>query len=402
MISNEKEILLNIMYTGKYLTDGNIGHEVINLFKDDKKQNYIYVLPVGTIGEIHDDKVEVILLVKRCNACLLEILAKAEGLKKIGTKKDEQKQYIENEDIRYGHVLLPEIFEGNVENGNYVTFRAENVIKAAQPIFITTDEILSKAKGYYFVGDIKFPRRQKGYVSDKKHAETYKILQGIIKEKTNWGEETKTLEDYEDFLQNKRNGAEHDFISIIKKDYDELVFSNLFQYIFSSRPEGFNLFVKEVLQADIKFSDNFVVEREKENMDLFITDGNSIIVIENKIKSQINGIRKNDNDKTSYSQLSKYYDYVEQQYPCEQKKYFLFAPDYNMIDLSVYNPDNKYTLIPYSKIYDFFAQYRECYKNVKYFDEFLSALSKHKSNTDNRNEEEMFTRFSRTIQNKNK
>ena len=269
MISNEKEILLNIMYTGKYLTDGNIGHEVINLFKDDKKQNYIYILPVGTIGEIHDDKVEVILLVKRCNACLLEILAKAEGLKKIGTKKDEQKQYIENEDIRYGHVLLPEIFEGNVENGNYVTFRAENVIKAAQPIFITTDEILSKAKGYYFVGDIKFPLRQKGYVSDKKHAETYKILQGIIKEKTNWGEETKTLEDYEDFLQNKRNAAEHDFISIIKKDYDELVFSNLFQYIFSSCPEGFNLFVKEVLQADIKFSDNFVVEREKENMDLF-------------------------------------------------------------------------------------------------------------------------------------
>ena len=149
MISNEKEILLNIMYTGKYLTDGNIGHEVINLFKDDKKQNYIYVLPVGTIGEIHDDKVEVILLVKRCNACLLEILAKAEGLKKIGTKKDEQKQYIENEDIRYGHVLLPEIFEGNVENGNYVTFRAENVIKAAQPIFITTDEILSKAKWFH-------------------------------------------------------------------------------------------------------------------------------------------------------------------------------------------------------------------------------------------------------------
>ena len=40
-----KEILLNRMYAGNYLNDDyNIGHEVINLFKDDNGRNYIYVL----------------------------------------------------------------------------------------------------------------------------------------------------------------------------------------------------------------------------------------------------------------------------------------------------------------------------------------------------------------------
>lgn len=30
------EILLNIMYAGKYIESDNIGHEIINLFKSDQ------------------------------------------------------------------------------------------------------------------------------------------------------------------------------------------------------------------------------------------------------------------------------------------------------------------------------------------------------------------------------
>ena len=35
------EILINQLFAGSYLNEGaNIGHEVINLFKDDNGQNY--------------------------------------------------------------------------------------------------------------------------------------------------------------------------------------------------------------------------------------------------------------------------------------------------------------------------------------------------------------------------
>ena len=78
--NKEKEILLNIMYNGDYLMseNKNIGHEIINLFQDDNGNNYIYVLPYGCMAKEHNDKIETILLVKRHNASLLEILAKAE------------------------------------------------------------------------------------------------------------------------------------------------------------------------------------------------------------------------------------------------------------------------------------------------------------------------------------
>ena len=81
----EKEILLNIMYNGGYLQseNQNIGHEVINLFQSDNGNNYIYVLPYGNMAAKHNGKIETILLVKRHNASILEILAKAEELEQI-------------------------------------------------------------------------------------------------------------------------------------------------------------------------------------------------------------------------------------------------------------------------------------------------------------------------------
>ena len=37
---SSKEILINQLFAGRYLDEGeNIGHEVINLFKDDKGDN---------------------------------------------------------------------------------------------------------------------------------------------------------------------------------------------------------------------------------------------------------------------------------------------------------------------------------------------------------------------------
>lgn len=397
----EKEILLNIMYTGTYLTDGNIGHEVINLFKADNGHNYIYVLPYGTMDKKHNGKIETILLVKRCNSKVIEILAKAEGLKQIETNSKAQEEYIEHEAISYDGISLKKIFEDNTENGNYLTFKAQKVTKVSKPIFITTDESLCNDTFFLLKSDINFPKQSpKTYISSIHQIEAYNTLRNIIKDKESWKEKTKTLDKYKSFIKNNYDSKDYNFINIIKKDYDELVFSNLFQYIFSSNLEGFNLFAKEVLELNIDFSNQLVIEREKANIDLFITDENNAIVIENKIKSHINGICKNDEDEIINNQLSKYYTYVENNYINKQKKYFVFSPNYNQIDLSVYHKGSKYKLIHYSNIYNFFDKNKNLYKDIKYFNEFLHALHRHTSNTDNSNEEEMFERFLNVIKKK--
>lgn len=56
-------ILLNILFTGRYISDSsNIGHEMINLIKDDEGDNYIYVTPLGKVANA--DEIEAVLMAR--------------------------------------------------------------------------------------------------------------------------------------------------------------------------------------------------------------------------------------------------------------------------------------------------------------------------------------------------
>ena len=69
--NNEKNVIvLNVMYSGKYLND-NMGHEIINLFKADneievdgvKYQNFIYLNPYGNFSSAYTGRVKDMLMV---------------------------------------------------------------------------------------------------------------------------------------------------------------------------------------------------------------------------------------------------------------------------------------------------------------------------------------------------
>lgn len=306
-MNNSKEILLNIMYTGTYLENenANIGHEIINLFKADNGNNYIYVLPYGSMSKKHNDKIKTILLVRRCNSKIIEILAKATDLEQVAyiektfknNKKEYIKQhelqvkYIDENNITFGGVKPYKIYENNEGNDEsiYITFKANTVRtvrKDLNPIYITTDKNNSNC---HFMEDVDhFPSQSpKMYIQEKTKA--FEVLENIINDETLWDKNTtpkvqEIIDDIKDDTDNKYN-----FINIIKKENDELVFSNLFKYIFDSNPNAFIKFVKEVLEIK-DFSNDFMVLREKANIDLLILDKNNAIVIENKIKSSINGI----------------------------------------------------------------------------------------------------------------
>lgn len=402
------EILLNIMFTGTYLEQQNIGHEVINLFKADNGKNYIYVLPYGNIGKEHNGKIKTILLVRRCNANVLEILAKAVNLTQIAFVKNQhnitedersaQKKVIN--EVKYGNVFLENIFSKNDNSKGqqdiFISFEAGKVVKVRKPIYLSTVKSLWDNKNVVsFISDdykdFNFAKQSpKQYISEEKQKNLYELLQKIIDNEENWGEETKPINEYH--LENK--DVKHNFIDIICKWYDELVYSNLFQYFFQKNIEGFKKFARDVLHID-DISNEYSVKREYKNIDIFITYKDKAIVIENKIKSGINGICKDDNTK---SQLSKYVEKANaENYTDDKLNCYIFVPDYNLIDLNRYESGEKYKVIKYSEIYKFFMDNKKLYKNTDYFDEFLYALSKHIKDIDNNNEEEMYQKFMQVI-----
>ena len=84
-MSEKDTILINIMYTGDY-TNKNIGHEIINLYKTDKGENYIYISPYGKLADDKYGGVSTVLLARPAEKGRLEIIAKADGLTPLSSR----------------------------------------------------------------------------------------------------------------------------------------------------------------------------------------------------------------------------------------------------------------------------------------------------------------------------
>ena len=116
-----KEILINQLFAGKYLEEGeNIGHEVINLFKDDNGYNNLYITPSGTVND-HD--IEFVVFVRNTSKrTTVEIIGVAGDIQEISGKDMNA--------VSYAGVSLDRIFNSNLYHGEsdissqHVTFRA--------------------------------------------------------------------------------------------------------------------------------------------------------------------------------------------------------------------------------------------------------------------------------------
>lgn len=405
------------MFTGGYIaTRNNLAHEIINLFKDDKGKNYIYVQAYGTVSHNHCQKnahgklesdIETILLVKPSGKNVWEIIGKAEGLTPLtaiksswkNERKDinkEQCEYITKNGITYGNVPLNELFieNDNDENAIYYTFKAKKVLLPKCPIYITPESNkCEEDDNVYILDNIKnFAKSSlKMYVEKGKSNKLEEIIND--RNKILWEKETKC---FKDCNLNKINNT--NFLKIIHKEDDELIFSNLFQYVFKSRPNVTQEFFKKFLHANLE--SNVIIEREEGDIDLLIYDKNNVIVIENKIKSGINGKKGNS------SQLDKYYKYVtsEKDEYNEENKYFdkkhffgIFIPDYNHLKIPKTKHSEEYVKIKYSQIYDFFKTYHYEYNNDQYFPQFFAALEKHTKKTDSSLQDDTYIMFANAI-----
>lgn len=507
------------MYAGDYLKEeNNVGHEVINMFKTDSGENYIYVNPYGFLADEHYGQIDTVLLTRRINANKWEILAKAtdweyalkpddilnkkenqEILNKILKKEihkfsfcnqvfdeenktifeenkeianeekqkkklryramahklihDEQVKEIESKGITYGGKYIYEILNKNQNNNyaTYFTFKAKTFRESKEPIYIladgTIEEKNSNKRNEYFLSGVNLPKQsfkiyfpintikkkdeqEEEYTNRKKaQKKAYEKLQEIINNENLWKEEN-TSKKIDDKLK-EVNRENKNFLQIIKKEEDELVFSNLLAHFFANKKGLFNEFVKEVLSKKAKkailLKGELNVFREKENIDLWFEDDDNIIIIENKIKSKINGriekemfindkeygqtieegkneIKKSDNEifnERLNSQLKKYFNIVDNIKCRKAKNFFLLTPNYNDIELVKYDEGNSYIKLYYEDVYNFFKnqlQDQVEYQKDLYMVDFTKAMKKHASPYNHDMYEEMERRFVKCIE----
>lgn len=252
-----------------------------------------------------------------------------------------------------------------------------------------------------------------------------KCLIDIIKDKENqyWKEDNSI-----DRIEINDNKIESDsekfnFLNLIGKEYDENIFTNMFAFYFNIKYKDknnketiiLNKFLKWLEEngkinkksaVDLEFKEilkefsitvkntnksrknecnDEEIENEEENilrgrMDLFASKDSKYLVIENKIKSRINGKKEEGFQLELYKNLikKKYTEFNE-----ENLIGIVLVPNYNEETIKnekgYDNVKENYNIVKYSDIYQFFSDEikKENIKDTnaqKYFDDFKSAL----------------------------
>ena len=371
--------------------------------------------------------------------------------------------------VKYGNQSLEKIFEKNAGNDRalYVTFTAKDVkmIKPGNHIYLVNnsawknvealneknDDKQGKVKVIEVSEKFKFGNiNLRRYIKSNEHQDIYTNILKQLDDLDDYWEQTRplTFEERKNLDQDNPhyidiNPDKANFIDIIRKNYDELVYLNLFYYIFQKLPDLFIEFIKQYCELNIpKNYASYTVIREEGNIDLLVDirdkDGNIyLIAIENKIKSGINGIRHDETGKEVGNQLSKYIHYAHgykvskgsdktkyeyekfddeelliKPYNSEKCKraFFIFAPSYkNFNDTEInknmhenayfveedFKKDN-YNIVTHKEIYKFFKDQKNV--NIPYFKEFLYAIKEHMYDSDNLQERQMFERFAQRIE----
>ena len=425
------EVLINHMYSGNYLETGNLGHEVINLFKCDNGNHYIYAMPAGDYDtKSHNNSIKKVILVRNIDQYKTEVLGICDVEEEIfrsqvdepdkykmlpsvndlvnndfmntkkenGTEKDkntikrienykkvhmQQRKYIDNNAVTYGNVKLYDFYnENNTQNlgqSIYITFKVTNFKMPKESIYLCDKRYENKENDPHFY-ILKNRARMCGA-----SVATYESLddEGIKKliNSPFWEEKDNSLKvDIE-----RKSTKTASILNIIKKVDDEIIYSNWIVYYLKNDKKILCKFIKHFI-PDVKATfENIEIAREtKNNIDIYYEDTNNIFVFENKIKSSINGNKMKNGiteEEKEYSQLKKYYDYAEEKSKESKTKkntrYFLLLPDYAYkytTKLNRYAEFDKYEIIRYSQLLDFF---KSCKTKLPYYDEFIKAIEYH-------------------------
>lgn len=431
-------IVLNRMYVGNYLVS-NLGHEVINLYQADNGRNYLYLNATGDFVKTHVNQIGCMLMVKYHGIGEVEVIGMAIGLhdvycpdQKFVGKYDginqsvfaQQKAFDKKEGgITYGGVSIFDIFEESEQQSVFITYKADKVYipKEERRLFIRfhsdapveypeheASDIVVKLGGYQ---QAKASLKQYVYAEgtyqgdlakrnvEEKKADYLKLRIELIDNATLWTEINNQIDDEELSEMNQRKVSLFDICQI---QNDENKFSNALAY-FMLRPEFQQLWQAFFAQYNIDLGDNYSITREESSkiedpkvnhkkypsggrVDLMIRTSKDLVVIENKIKSDLNSIEEDGVGK----QLRRYYNYVnwiasnrESLDRGKRTHFIILTPKYNIPTIDDEEMKNVYTIITYADLYNYLSKHLLEIERDANFKAFYEAMHRHTHNNVN-------------------
>lgn len=304
-----------------------------------------------------------------------------ERAKVLASIHDAQVKRLEN--VTYGGKKVIDIFKNNSSFGSLnilTTLEVKNLKLFANNIYLVNNkndfkDLLSNGTSIFFINTKNLScQKQTTFISSDidifNESDKKVTIEDIFKK-----DGTVKILDVQSFNQDSS------LISIIKKEYDELTYSNLFAYFLTFPDFASYLFCK--LGNNTKFS-TIKVRREENHIDIVVETDDSVFIIENKVKSALNGHAEKDvNGEEFHDQLKRYYEYVEENYKEKKRKYFIFAPNYNPINKENFGSSSDgtemkkvWTVVPYKDLFNYCKNYSG-FSNTLYFDEFKKALEIH-------------------------
>ncbi len=390
-------VILNKSFIGEWLNkeENNIAHEIINFFKADDGNVYIYNAPYGenvADSENLDIKYVYLTTSKPNSVYFLEYCIEIEkSLHHISISRAEQSDNRDKRIVRekikqgllqieqnlgknhkavtYDRTPVENLFEDTIDVLPF-TYLAKKIYKAKMPIPV--DE---KAEGM----DYNFARNF-GYVLEDEETNTYKLLinKGPGKSPNDW--EAIELDKFKaiDPLKSKNKKIldsinQNLFLDMVDNFKMEECYTKVIYKLMECNHNFVNYLISEAM--DIKNNEHFIPDDEvvvvKGRMDIFAKSPKTILILENKIDSNITI------DKQGVSQLKRYYDWAttDPEIKKLKKLYLLIAPDYrlNAVKAEVEHlrkkeKFKKYIVTGYSTVHNAITNFRNIggFANFKY------------------------------------
>ena len=391
---NQEEILISRMYSGKYLKD-NIGHEIINLFRADDGDHYVYICDDGKYGKGHKIK-EILLVGNSLGNYTYEVLGWATGLEAIYNPNDDQKSTEEKqnkigESVSYGGASLAEIFATAKQQEVLVTFKAEKVRTPEEPLYIRFTPPKGKCeKAAEFGTQLKAHiRDQRTYIAED--SEDHKTIKEMLASCNNWNDLQKMSSDYD-------YSDDTTYLDICGRSYDEVAYSNAIGYMMEVHPElaGFWFGDGYKVDKDIMVKREWSPKGEKTKRgraDLFIYSekNKSACVIENKLLANLGNFEDNDGP---HSQLEIYEDYMknfaEEHKPLKNCHHILLLPDYH--PLKDQELKDNWTVKFYSQFRDYVLKHIINHRDP-FYKEFIKTLKRHTTPKNDGEKNDMMRKF---------
>ena len=312
-------IFLNIVFphSAEYVNSkGNIGHEIIDLFGGDNSQYHYYLNPWGLVDK--NNIPQVVLSICQSSTGLYKILNKAviEKPDYSFNDKEEDLYFKQKGKFLYNNKYLEEYFDLNA-GGNTVlsSLSCKGIFEPTKPIYFAFKTFKQKRLQnsiYRLVSTT--PGR--ATVFKQFNQRDQELLEALVMNETIWHK--KPIKSFKKYVEEYENLDNFNYFEELGIKNQELQYSNAIRFFLSHYNITNNLLKK--LGCQISKKESFNIERERYNIDLFLTNFDSyvksknntdekIVIIENKIKANVT---PSDNEKTLEEQIRKIYRHVKE------------------------------------------------------------------------------------------